>query len=594
MVGDNNIPEMNLEKKYSSEKPAIPQNTSEAQKEMEKTKKELDKLKSFIIKKFKFTKALGILPGQSIKFFIDEEEVPKESEQFIHLYMIIPEDKHKEIPKIMKEIIPELEKVKSKQKVWLQVKTPVDIWESCFDQKFEISAAISMAYPLYDTGLLESLRVAEIHKSLVLQKFEKYVVSYVIGGSMIRGDVTKESDVDTIVIINDTDVRRMSRIELIERLRGFVYQYIGEAAAMAGVDANKLNVQVYLLTDFWDSVKDANPVMFTFIRDGIPIYDRGTFMPWKALLKMGKLKPTPEAIDMFMKAGERTKEAVDRRMLDAMIDIYWSVVTPSQALLMLAGSPPPAPKHLVKEMEEHFYKNEKLLEKKYVDILAKVVGLYKDYEHQKIKTVSGKEIDTLVKESEDYIKKLKSLRTQIEKKASEKTIEQVYEDLLRLLKNILGNKSQSQLVEMFENELVKEGKFTNQHLRILKDIIKIKQDFKKGKLDLKKTDAARRDASLVINGLIEYSQRKELACLDKKRIVLQYDKDKKAELLVFEDKSFLFLGNIIKKITDKIEDSNMEEVSKSAEEQKIKEHAILKPKSLELVKSVIGNFEILL
>ncbi len=59
---DNEIPEMNLDKKYSQKNPIIPQNTSEAQKEMEKTKKELEKIKEFIFKKFKFTKAIGILP----------------------------------------------------------------------------------------------------------------------------------------------------------------------------------------------------------------------------------------------------------------------------------------------------------------------------------------------------------------------------------------------------------------------------------------------------------------------------------------------------------------------------------------------------
>ncbi len=48
-----------------------------------------------------------------------------------------------------------------------------------------------MSYPLYDDGILGALRVAEIHKSLVLQKFEKYVVSYVIGGSLVRGDAVK-------------------------------------------------------------------------------------------------------------------------------------------------------------------------------------------------------------------------------------------------------------------------------------------------------------------------------------------------------------------------------------------------------------------
>ncbi len=66
---------------------------------------------------------------------------------------------------------------------------------------------------LYDTGILGALRVTEIHKSLVLQKFEKYIVSYCIGGSLVRGDTIQTSDVDVFIIINDTDVKRMPRRE---------------------------------------------------------------------------------------------------------------------------------------------------------------------------------------------------------------------------------------------------------------------------------------------------------------------------------------------------------------------------------------------
>ena len=71
-----------------------------------------------------------------MKAFIDEEEIPKETEKFIQLYVIIAEDKFKQIPKIKKEIVKQIETLK--QKVWLQIKTPVDIWEMCLDSKFEL------------------------------------------------------------------------------------------------------------------------------------------------------------------------------------------------------------------------------------------------------------------------------------------------------------------------------------------------------------------------------------------------------------------------------------------------------------------------
>ncbi len=506
---DEDISEMSLSKKYSNKLPEISETPDKVQKDMEKVKKELEKLKNFIVKKYSFTQSISILPPMSIKLFVEEEEVPKETEKYVHMYMVVPEEKFKEIPKIKQEIIKQIEAMK--QKIWLQIKTPVDVWENCLDSKFDLVSAIGMSFPLYDKGILGALRVAEIHKSLVLQKFEKYVVSYVIGGSLIRGEAVKTSDVDVFIVINDTDVKRMPRLELKERLRAIIYQYVAEASALAGVK-NKLEPQVYLLTDFWESVKDAHPVIFTFIRDGIPIYDRGTFMPWKALLKMGKLKPSPEAIDMFMSMGDKTVSRAKMALLDIVVhDVYWGVSTPSQALLMLYGLPPPTPKHLVSEMKKIFVDKEKMLEKKYINILEKIVGIYKDYEHEKIKDIKGAEVDKLIKDTEDYLKRLKELREQIEKRTSEKTIEQIYKDIFDILKTMFGNKSQSAMVEEFEKSLIKKGKMQPQDLRILKDIITARADFKKGKLNVHKVDDARKNASILINDLIEYNQRCELA-----------------------------------------------------------------------------------
>jgi len=592
------IPGMDLDRKYAKV-PAMPESTEKIQKEMDKTKKELEKLKIWIIKKYPFTQSISILPPQLMKRFVDEEEVPKETEKYIHLYVIIPEEKFKDMKKIRSEIIKQIDSLSKSagQKIWLQVKTPVDVWEVCLDGKFELTNAIAMSFPLYDKGFLGALRVAEIHKSLVLQKFEKYVVTYALGGSLVRGEAIKTSDIDVFVIINDTDVKRMPRLELKERLRGIIYQYIQEASALAGVK-NKLSPQVYLLTEFWESVKDANPVMFTFIRDGIPIYDRGTFMPWKALLKMGKLKPSPEAIDMFMSAGDKTVKRAKLALMDILIhDIFWGVITPSQALLMLYGLPPPTPKQTVKEMEKVFLNKEKMLEKKYINILEKIVGYFKDYEHGKLKEISGTEIDKLIKDTEDYLKRLKELREQIEKRAQEKTVGQIYDDVFDLLETILGKKSQTEMVHDFEDKLVKTGKLPQQSLRILKSIIITKTEFKKGKSDSHKINEARKDATILINDLIDYSQRKDLMNIEKGRMRLKYNEDNKvkfAELLVFNGKSFLINDKLIKKITDKIEGSNMDELSKAAEEQKNKKGVEINPKVFELLKKELGDFEIVL
>lgn len=508
---NSDIPEMNIDRKYSDKQiPMLSEDQEKIQKEMDKTKKELDKIKNIIIKKYPFILAIGILPAPAIKIFIEEEEIPNQTEKHIQLYTIVPEEQFKNIPKIKQEILKQIETLDLKQKIWIQIKTPVDIWEACLDSKFELVQAIGMSYPLYDKGFLGVLRFAEIHKSLVLNKFEKYVVSYVVVGSFIRGEATKTSDADVAVIINDTDVKRMPRLELKERLRGIIHQFIEQAAALAGVK-NTLHIQTYLLTDFWDSVKDASPVIFTFIRDGIPIYDKGTFMPWKALLKMGKLKPSPESIDMFMKSAEKTKEMIERRLIDAMIDAYYGVLNPSQALIMLYGHAPPTHKETVKKMEEIFVEKEKLLKKSDIAILERLVKEFKEYEHDLKYKISGQEIDKLVKDSEDYFKKLKELRKQIEERADEKTIEEVYENVFNLLETIVGKKSQEKIIEEFEKYYVKKGLFSSLSSRILHNIVLARKEFKKGKLNSKKIDEARRDASILINDLIEYNQRCELS-----------------------------------------------------------------------------------
>jgi predicted nucleotidyltransferase len=560
-------------------------------KEMEKTRAKLEKFKKSIIKKYPFTLSIGIIPPQAAEKFDEENELSEEEkkEKPMHLLIIIPEDKFKEINKIKLELMKESKDMKPR--LWLNIMTPVDVWNLCLDGKYDISEAIGMAFPLYDKGILGALRVAQIHKSLVLRKFEKYVTSYIICGSLVRGDAKKTSDVDVFIVIDDTDVKRMPRLELKEKLRAIIYSYIMEAGELAGVK-NKLNVQVYILTEFWESVKDAHPVMFTMIRDGVPLYDRGTFMPWKLILKMGKIKPSPEAIDMFMSMGDKLGESVKRKLLDIVMgDLYWGVLTPSQALLMLYGLPPPNTKETFKEMKRIFVDKEKILEKKYIDILETItIKYYKGYEHEKIKEVKGAEVDKLLKDAESYMKRLKELREQIEKRVQEKTIEQIHDNVFKILKGLFGKKSETQLVKAFERELVNKGKTDPRFLHVLNELIIAKKKYKSKKKPTKhEVEEVRKNAVQLINNLIEYGQRCELVDLQRSKVVLSY-KNKKADLFL-TNPAFLIQEGKIKKITDKIEDAGQNEFENIMGQQKGKAGK-LTGKIISLLKKELGEFEV--
>ncbi len=571
------------EKKESAE--------SKKQIDFEKIKTKLENFKKVVVKKYPFTIAIGLIPGQAAPLLEEDEGISKEVSDSKPLYtiMIIPEEQYKNISKIKPEILKMVKE--SGENLWVLIKTPVDLWNYGLDSKFELIDAVSASFPVYDKGFLGALRVANIHKSLVLRKFEKYVTSYVIAGSLVRGTAGKDSDVDVFVVIDDTDVKRMPRIELLEKLRGIIYDYIREATALAGVK-NILNVQVYLMTDFWQSVKDAHPIMFTFIRDGIPFYDRGTFIPWKRLLQMGRIKPSQEAIDLYIKQGEQTEELVNRRLLDTMVDIYYGVVTPTQAMMMLAGEAPPVPKTIVADVKRVLVEREKVMSLNDLKTLEKAVNLFKEYEYGKLKSISGKEVDELLKESKSYNAMLKELRKKIEKHIQEKTAEEIYQDVFKLLKTFFGDKSQSALIDDFEKKMVKKGKVNPRFLKIIKDLVSVKTKVKSGKLDSKEVEGAKRDAFELMNSLVEYGQRADLISAEKGTMQITYQ-NRKAELVLLGNNNFLIEGKEIKKISSgKLVSSTKEEFEKALAENKGKLNTKINGEVFQTLEKTLGKFEV--
>jgi len=100
---------------------------------------------------------------------------------------------------------------------------------------------------------------------------------------------------------------------------------------------------------------------------------------------------------------------------------------------------------------------------------------------------------------------------------------------------------------------------------VLKEIVKAKQDYKKGKLSKQEIDRVRKDAYEFIRALTEYEQRRNLLLTEKSKFRIKFG-DKQAELFIFEDSAFLIAGekkevlkaDLRKK---KLEASSMEELA---------------------------------
>ncbi|MEM4605771.1 MAG: nucleotidyltransferase domain-containing protein [Candidatus Pacearchaeota archaeon] len=601
-LSNNYIPKSKayIPKSKAKDLPTINPIEKDLQESLKKLKENLEVFYKKSSEKFKFIEAVGLIPQQASKKIEEEYLIPEEEakQNLIHVLVLIPEEKFKEIQKTKIELIKIAKEID--KKIWIHLMTPVDLWNLCLDSKYEIIEAISMSFPIYDKGLLGALRVTQLHKTFVLKKFEKYVTSYVFFGSLVRGEAKSTSDIDVGIIIDDTDVKKMPRLELKEKLRAIIFQYIEEACAIAGVK-NVLNVQVWLLTEFWEGVKDANPVFFTFIRDGIPLYDRGTFLPWKSLLKMGKIKPTPEALDMFMLSGDRLEENVNRRLLDiVVIDLYWGVIMPTQGILMLYGLAPPTTRETVRLFREIIVEKEKLLDKKYADIVEEImIKYYKGYEHGKIKKVTGKELDDLFNKALDYLKKLKEIRKKIETRVQKKSIEEVYEQVFGMLEALLKIKGEKEIIKKFEEDFVKVGKMPKRFLDSLVYISKVRKEVleeKKKKNVLKdlmtgkeinEVEQARKLANEIINYLIEYSQRFDFLSMDRKRFVIKGTKKE----IFFLNNTFLVDGEKIKVVKEgKILDSSLEELNRQLEEKSNKNSINIK--DLEILKKELDGFEL--
>jgi predicted nucleotidyltransferase/uncharacterized protein (UPF0332 family) len=586
----------------------------DAQEKIKKVKGQIDTLKTEILKKFEdYLVGMALLPPPDMGrppqgMPPGAPEPPQPDKDDVHVLVLMDDSDSKTMSKLQlrDKLIKLIDEMAAKIDCHLkpQVFLLSELWQSCFDQKYDLVRMIAMGHIIFDKGTLAAVKISEIHKSMVMKKFERYIVSYVLAGSVVQGRATSESDIDVFVVIDDTDVKRMTRYELKEKLRAIIITMGIEAGEITGIK-NKLNIQVYILTDFWESVKEANPIIFTFLRDGVPLHDSGTFLPWKNLLRMGKIKPSPEAIDMYMHSGDEIINRVTRKLNEiGMEDCFWAILTPSQAALMLYGVPPPTPKETPGLMRDVFVKKEKMLEDKYVKILERTIEVRKDLEHGKLKALSGVAADELVQDAKDYLKRLKGLFEIIRENKEKEKIKQDYENVLSIARDVLQIEGttyvkDSDIESKFKEVLVDAGKVETKFLSILKDINKFMKEFEKGAIDRAGISKAVKQAKAFSKRLTEYIQMTQGKAIDKCKLHVKHG-NSFGEVILLEDKAFIVydleakqkevsVAKIDKGRITNIKKSSFEELDHALANDKLPEKAFIKESIFEDLKQFFGK-----
>ena len=343
--------------------------------------------------------------------------------------------------------------------------------------------------PSKDDILASEKKRIEILKGFTKDMLKKYgplIRSIVLFGSTARKEFKGESDIDVFVIIDDT------RQKISPHMKD---QIEDEMVRIAKKHHKLLSVQQpYLLTEFWRLVREGHPIVFNFIREGVPVYDKDIFMPIKRLLQMGEIKPSKEAVEKFIERGpKRIKRVENAKMYMVVEDCYYAMLETAQAVLMFLGRYPPRPKDAPEVLRKALVEM-KFLEEKYVKYLEDIIELRKKVEHKKIKGITGTELDEWIEKTKVFVKKMQNLIVKVEILKRENMIEKSHDimsetvlTLLRAMKK--APKKDEPLSAAFKRHLVDTGMIPDDYLNVFQELEKMEKQVKAGKvMDISKRD----------------------------------------------------------------------------------------------------------
>lgn len=248
----------------------------------------------------------------------------------------------------------------------------------------------------YDEADLELTKEFSNDLKKELHNLLKAVVLF---GSAARGAKQEGSDIDVLIILNDLDIV-MSK-EVLAGLRVLIEN-------TAAKTSEKFHLTLMHLSEFWDYSRQGDPIIVNILRDGMPVYDSGFFTPMQTLLYEGKIRPSKEAVWVYYLRAPKTIKSAQTHLLSAIVDCYWAVIDSAHAALMHKGVIPGAP-HLVADLLESHFVEKNTLDKKYVKSIRKFYKLAKDVGHHQLTKISGKDIDELIREADDFVKAMKNI-----------------------------------------------------------------------------------------------------------------------------------------------------------------------------------------
>lgn len=265
---------------------------------------------------------------------------------------------------------------------------------------------------------------AEEFSDKLVDKLGEKVKCVAVWGSVPKGEHGYDSDIDTLVILDDTKLERDVPDDARNKIKKKVTQ-------LAKDTDDRITIQYFpFLTEFWQSLRKGEPLAIEAVRNGEPVYDVGIFMPAKRLLERGKISGTRESVRKRLKmAAGGYKKAENSLRSSIPHKLEQAMANAGQGPIMLAGGQPPAKENVPDRLEEMFVEKD-MLEPEFIEKARKLhdFGNLGEKESEK---VTGEMVEEHLEMTDDFVRRMHELVSQM---GTRKKVKGIMEDYKKFLK----------------------------------------------------------------------------------------------------------------------------------------------------------------
>ncbi len=303
-----------------------------------------------------------------------------------------------------------------------------------------------------------------------LVKLAPGIMSVWIFGSAVRPTFTKKSDIDVMVLIDDTK-------ELDENFFAAVDRSTHEITEEGKKKKIKIHFQQpKMLTLWWALIKHGEPWTLTSIKDIEIIYDEtGYIKLMNMLFEEGKLYGANEKAEKLLdRAVKRLEENRFIYLSDLSYEILLLMLDSARSILMYYNLFPADTETAIEEMYKIFEQRE--LNPQVLGILEEYSDLYNKISQGHLSQLTGKDIDTWIGKARVFISFMGEFIVDLENERIERDLRKAYEKTVNLCEKALRSEiekipsADNEKFSLFKKHFIDTGKVSKGHLETLKNL----------------------------------------------------------------------------------------------------------------------------